>query len=321
MGMACSAQSVLPDSTPNTDALHVLTALPFTLAVASELADGTSLVIDHIPTNGRRPSSLPSYLERTGDRFAEYFVSADASVSIGKLWPDDPLYTLAREYSIQIIDIDATKPWSLRLEGIAVAAQPTQDAPWAAIDSPASNRVLAPPPPSIYFWHSLANAARSVEIVGNDLIRLAPQSERSKIADNLTRFRDELLDTRRIFEARLTDIPDPTIAALTADFVYLTNDFGIFVDSYFLKQDVDWTDSDLSAFSGYLEENDIKVVLHKWEPDARIRQAISDGGATLAILDPIDLGIVGDAGVEPDSYQQLFRRNLETLWSTLEAAN
>ena len=151
-------------------------------------------------------------------------------------------------------------------------------------------------------------------------MRLAP-ADASKIEANLVSYRRELLELKREYETKLAELPDVTVYALGPGLVYLTTDLGIFVDGYFLKQDINWTDADLEGFASYLREHDIGVVVHQWEPSEAIRAAIAKAGAQLVVLDLGDAGIVEDGRHAADGYSRLLRANLEALYRALRAAN
>ena len=291
----------------------VLTALPVTYSISYALAEGTSIRVENVPERGRRLNALPNLLHQRTDQFTEQFATADAVVTIGKLWHADPLFVAVRSANIRVIDIDATKPWSTTLEGISVALEPRQNVPWA--DAGQNERS-----PSLYFWLSPANGARMAEIIANDFMRLSPQ-DRPILERNLTGVRRELLDLKLEYELSLAELEDVTVFALASEFVYLTTDMGLYVDGYFVKQDIDWVDGDLSNLADYLRNNAIRVVIHKWEPDERIQAAIRDGGAGLVVLDPLDAGLVEDGRLATDSYFRLLRTNLDTLYQALGAAN
>ncbi len=110
------------------------------------------------------------------------------------------------------------------------------------------------------------------------------------------------------------------VFALTGDFVYLTNDMGLLVDGYFIKQDVRWTKSDLDGLTKHLRDNHIKVVLHKWMPSDAIQNAVQRrrreaGGA----------GCRGSRhgramdSLAADGLQQILRKNLEAVHAALQA--
>ena len=291
----------------------VLTALPATYSISYALAQGTSIRVENVPERGRRMNALPNLLNQRADQFTEQFAEADAVVTIGKLWNEDPLFVAVRSANVRVVDIDATKPWSTTLEGISVALEPRQDVPWAEADRGERS-------PSLYFWLSPANGARMAEIIANDFMRLSPQ-DRPILERNLTNVRRELLDLKLEYELNLAELPDVTLFALASEFVYMTTDMGLYVDGYFLKQDINWVDEDLSAFADYLRNNAIRVVIHKWEPDETIQAAIRDGGAGLVVLDPLDAGLVEDGRLAADSYLRLLRTNLDALYQALRAAN
>ncbi len=200
------------------DGVVVLTALPATYSVAHGLADGTGIVVENLPERGRRMSALPNLLNQSADRYADTLSRADAVVTIGKLWREDPLFIAARRFNIRVIDIDATKPWSTTLEGISVALEPRQSAPWA--ESDAGTRE-----PSVHYWLSPANGARMAEIIAADLLRLSPEDQ-AAIEANLAALRRELLGLKVEYELKFAELADVTLFALASEFVYLTNDMG-----------------------------------------------------------------------------------------------
>jgi ABC-type Zn uptake system ZnuABC Zn-binding protein ZnuA len=309
-----AAGSVVADEPPSE--VTVLTALPVTYSVAAALTAGTHVTVQNVPENGRRMNAQHNYFAQSAPRLAEQFAAADAVVTIGKLWQDDPLFVAARSANIRIVDIDATKPWSDTLEGISVAFEPQSDAPWSAPETAAPRAAT----PSVYFWLSPSNGARTAEIVGQDLMRLAP-ADAPRIEANLAAYRRELLDLKRDYETKLAALPDVTVYALGPGLVYLLTDMSIFVDGYFLKQDINWSDSDLASFSRYLKERGIKVVVHQWEPSEPIKAAISAGGAALVVLDLGDGGIIENGRLAPDGYARLLRSNLDALYEALRSAN
>ena len=287
----------------------VLTSLPVTYSLTSALLKDTGIQVQNLPERGRRLSGLPNYFNSRADRLADTFAAATAVVTIGKLWPGDPLYMAARQSNIRIVEIDATKPWSNTLEGVTVAMEPHSTAAWSEQNATAQT-------PSVWYWLSLTNAVRSADIVAGDLVRLFPGVEQQIIANQLE-LRGSLLDMQRRYELALASVPDITVYSLAPELVYFTSELGLFVDGTFFKQDIDWTDEDLEAFESYLRDNRIPVVLHKWEPEQPILQAINGAGAELVVLETLDAGVVEGGNMVADSYQRLMEENLENLLSAL----
>ena len=247
----------------------VLVAIAPLYSLAKPLVEGTDIALTLVPDEARSMSAQSTLFTRQADRFAEQFAAADAVITMGKLWAGDPLYTAAREVNIRVVDIDASKPWSHELDGVAVA------------NSPVSKMV------SPYFWLSPSNVIRVLDIVGHDLERLYPDHA-ATISANLEQQQADYLQLKNDFEQRFIEVADPVVYALTDQFVYLTSDLGIFVDDYFVKQDIDWTADDYAQLTNALKDAGITVVLHQWEPSAEISQAITAAGARLLVLDTLE---------------------------------
>jgi ABC-type Zn uptake system ZnuABC Zn-binding protein ZnuA len=180
-----------------------------------------------------------------------------------------------------VVAIDAAKPWSHELDGVSVANSPVTS-------------TMSP-----YFWLSPSNIIRILEIVGYDLQKLYP-AEAGTIKANLDQEKASYVRLKNDFEQRFVAVADPLVYALTDEFVYLTSDIGLFVDGYFVKQDIDWTADDYSNLTKALTSSGVKVVIHKWEPTAEIQQAITAAGATLLVLDTLETTDDFRAGLEQD---------------------
>ena len=125
------------------------------------------------------------------------------------------------------------------------------------------------------------------------------------------------MNLRSDYQRRLIETGDDTVFALTGDFVYLTNDMGLYVDGYFIKQDIRWNETDLEMLTNHLTQRDIRVVIHKWLPSDAIQSAVSEAGATLVVLDSGDPGMVEDRQLVTDGLQQILRKNLDAVYSAL----
>jgi ABC-type Zn uptake system ZnuABC Zn-binding protein ZnuA len=307
------------------DETVVLTALPVLYSMARALTEGTSTVVRNLPETGRPMSSLESYFTLQAERLAPEFESAEAVITIGKLWRDDPLYVAAREANIRIVEIDATKPWSTTLEGVALALEPVDNVPWAdgAGSSVGESKAAgAARGLAVYYWLSPANGAQAADIVARDLMRLAPR-DAPRIAANLAAFRARVLDLKRRYEIELAALSDVTVFALTRDLVYLTTDLSLYVDGYFTKQDIHWTADDASALTERLRDRGIRVVLHRWEPAEPIAAAIAAAGAQLVVLEVGDVGdpsMSADGALAEDGYLRLLETDLEALARALRSA-
>lgn len=307
--------AVLPESyAQERTGLLVLTAMQPTYSLASALASGTGIEVVNIPEDGRSTLALESWLERRGDRLAGIFGSADAVITIGRTWFGDPLYTVARKYNIRVVNIDASKPWSTTMTGVSLIKLPDNQPPWGSdVDSANEDETAS------HFWMSYSNAIRMADIIASDMARMLP-GVAGQIAANQAELKSKLLAERSALESVLLELDDIRVFALADEFVYLTNEFGIFVDGYFIRQDIQWTPGDFAGLTGHLKETGVRVVLHKWEPSEEIRAAIDAADARLVVLNTGDPGLEEDGRLAADGYQRILQQNLRMVIDALAGA-
>ena len=284
----------------------VLTGTQATYSIAKALTAGTPVEVVNVPADGRQLSLLKDYIERRKEALAPTFVAATAVVAVTNALPGDPLYRYAREANVRIVGIDAAIPWSLDRPGVALADTPASNVAWGSDTDPVAT-ATAP-----YFWLSVSNAIRMGDLVAHDLAALFPEVG-AAIAKNLDALKRSLLAMRNGYQQRLIVSDADVVFALTGDFVYFTNDLGLFVDGYFVKQDVRWTPEDLTNLTRHLRDHGIRVVVHRWQPSEAIQEAVRAGGATLVVLDAGDPGIVVDRALAPDGLQRILDGNLNAL--------
>jgi ABC-type Zn uptake system ZnuABC Zn-binding protein ZnuA len=284
----------------------VLTGTQATYSLTVALTAGTPVRVENVPADGRQLGALKDYIERRADALAPRFAEATAVVTLTNALPGDPLYRFAREANIRVVDVEAAVPWSVDEPGVALANAPASNVAWGS-DTDSSAAAVAP-----YLWLSISNVIRMGDIIAGDLEALFPDSA-AAIAANLEALKRSLLELRGEYQAQLIESGADVVFALTGDFVYLTNDMGLYVDGYFIKQDVRWTDADLAMLTQHLRDNAIEIVLHKWQPSEPIQAAIRAAGAELVVLDTGDSGLVVDRGLAPDGLQQILRKNLDAI--------
>ncbi|PZW71527.1 ABC-type Zn uptake system ZnuABC Zn-binding protein ZnuA [Pseudomonas sp. URMO17WK12:I1] len=280
---------------------RVLVALPALYALTASLSQGTHIETVRIPGDAAVPmESLANALSRLEPAV---FQQADAVLTLSSLWRADPLYAAARRHNLRIVEIDASRSWAPVKPGVAVTLTPASDVPWAA----AEERNVGEPSP--YAWLGPVNAMRMSAIIAADLARLSPE-DAAQIARNHDTLENRLRQLKTEYGPRLAQIADLRVLSLAGEFTYLFGEFDIFVDGWFIRQDVDWSPADRDALTRYLREHDIKVVVHKWAPDAAIAQAVEAGGARLLILDAGNPGILANAS---KSYDELLRADLDAV--------
>jgi hypothetical protein len=289
----------------------VLTGLQATYSIAKALTAGTPIVVQNVPADGRELSMQKDYISRRAEALRQQFAAATAVITVTNALPGDPLYRFARDANIRIVNIDAALPWSLDIPGVALADSPATNVKWAMDPDPAESAAAR------CFWLSVSNAIRMSDIIAHDLAALFPDYA-AGITGNLDSLKRSWLQLRGKYQDQLMDA-GRDVFALTGDFVYLTNDMGVLVDGYFIKQDVRWTKADLAALTRHLRSNGIRVVLHKWLPSEAIRKAVADAGARLVVLETGDPGMISGDALATDGLQQILVRNLDAIGSALRA--
>ena len=114
-----------------------------------------------------------------------------------------------------------------------------------------------------------------------------------------------------------TELESLEVFGLTNVFPYFTNDLNLHVVSYFLKDDFYWTEEDISNLKIRLQQDKIKVVIHKWEPKPEIVQAVKDAGARLVVLNSMDPALGKEGRIDPDGYLKSMLNNLEIIAKSL----
>lgn len=296
-----------PSAFAQGDPQQVLVALPALYALTAALGEGTHIEVVRVPVDAAVPmESQANALSRLPPAV---FQQAVAVVTLSSLWRADPLYATARRHNLRIVEIDASHSWDSFKPGVAVTRVPSNDVPWAGARD--GDGGLSP-----YAWLGPVNAMRMSALIAADLARLAP-ADAPQIERNLVALDGRLRQLKAHYGDRLLKVPDLRVLSLASEPVYLFGEFGVYVDGWFVRQGIDWTDADRAALTHYLREREIRVVIHKWEPDAKIAQAIKDGGARLLILDIGNPGMLADAA---NGYEALLSSNLDALLAAFAPA-
>ncbi|QDH68586.1 metal ion ABC transporter substrate-binding protein [Pseudomonas azotoformans] len=296
----------LPSAFAQVGQQQVLVALPALYALTSTLGEGTRIEVVRVPLDAAVP--MESQANALSRLEPAAFQNAVAVVTLSSLWRADPLYATARRHNLRIVEIDASHSWDSLKPGVAVTRTPSNDVPWAGNRNGDGG-------PSPYAWLGPVNAMRMSALIASDLARLSP-TDAPRIARNLAALDGRLRQLKADYGARLLQVPDLRVLSLASEPVYLFGEFGVYVDGWFVRQDIDWTDADLAALTRYLREREIRVVVHKWAPDARIAQAIEDGGARLMILDIGNPGLLANTA---NGYEALLGTNLDALLAAFAA--
>jgi ABC-type Zn uptake system ZnuABC Zn-binding protein ZnuA len=271
--------------------LRVLASLPITYGLGEVLLKGTDVSLERAtPANLPGSRQTAYFTGRGAPALAKLASDADAVIGLRSLWPDDPLYPIARRSNIRIVEVDAARPVDGALPGIAV--QP---------DNKVDGLNSQP-------WFSSNNMGRMADVMAADLVRLAPKAK-PKIDANLASLKQRLLKLSADSEARLANVDNLCVMSLSDHFGYLIGGLNLELIGQDARADAEWTPEALKQLGATLKDNDVTVVLHHRQPSDALKAVIAGSGSRLVVLstdaeDPVaelegnvDLLIKGLSGV------------------------
>lgn len=262
---ARAAQAEAPPAAPA--AATVLAAHPVVHALTSSLAQGTGIRVERAAPANLPATRLSSYFNgRGGVALHKAAASADAAVGLRSIWPDDPLYAVARRSNIRIVEIDAARPLDGALNGIALQSDARPGGQFAA-----------------YPWLSIVNLGRMADIIAADLGRLSP-ADSTRIDANLAGIKRTLVELNAKSQAGLAQAENVAVISLSERLPYLIAEFNLDLVETDARDDQAWTPEALAALTGKLKDNGAAAALTHREPTPELRQAIEAGGARAIVL-------------------------------------
>ncbi len=249
-----------------TQPVRILASLPITYGLGASLLDGSVVQLQRAAPANLPASRQPSYVAGRGagalDKAAR---DADAVIALRSLWPDDPLYPLARRSNIRIVEVDGARPVDGALPGIALRND--------------GGDALASQP-----WLNINNLGRMADVIAADLGRLAPEAK-PQIEANLATLKQRLLKLSAASENRLAELDNLSVASLSDHFDYLIDGLNLDLVELSVAKDAEWTAETLAQLSADLRDNDVAAVLVQRQPPADLAKAISDGGSRLVLIE------------------------------------
>ncbi|MGH8375593.1 MAG: metal ABC transporter substrate-binding protein [Pseudomonas sp.] len=246
--------------------LRVLASLPITYGLGEVLLKGTDVSLERAaPANLPGSRQTAYFTGRGAPALAKLADDADAVIGLRSLWPDDPLYPIARRSNIRIVEVDAARPVDGALPGIAV--QP---------DNKVDGLNSQP-------WLSSNNMGRMADVMAADLVRLAPEAK-PKIDANLAALKQRFLKLSADSEARLANADNLSVISLSDHFGYLIGSLNLELIGQDARADAEWTAEALKQLGTTLRDNDVAVVLHHRQPPDALKAVIAGSGSRLVVL-------------------------------------
>ncbi|RFP81103.1 metal ABC transporter substrate-binding protein [Hydrogenophaga borbori] len=266
--LAAHAQTAAPAApsaaTPAAPA-RLLVAHPVVASLTQAVVQGTGIaVLRPVPETLPANRQLAFFGSRGAAGLAQAARQADAVIALRSIWPDDPLFPLARRQNIRLIEIDAARPLDASLPGIALreGADPAAALPW--LDA--------------------VNLGRMADVIAADVSRLVPHA-RPRLQDNAAALRQRLLAVTARSEARLARAANLSVFSLSDRLDYLVSGFNLdLVGTDSREDDAAWTPEALAALTQRLRDGSVAAALHHREPPIAVAQAVQAAGARLIVL-------------------------------------
>ncbi|QUM82275.1 ABC transporter substrate-binding protein [Moritella sp. 5] len=249
-------------------AADILTATPVTYMLATELTKGTAITTQYLPPKRYGISRLPNWFSSKGATLTEKAaIDAQVSITLGAVWPQDPLFVHARKGNIRMIEVDASQAISPRAQG--VAALRLEDGS------------ISP-----YTWLNPTNLTRMTAIVSQDLQQVWPQ-QAATIASNQQAL---MMSVRHLINQQQTMLLDneiDSVVLLSSELEDFASGNQLFVVERLTKPELEWSAADKQQLVKLLTEDDSLWVLTSKRASKQLKTLVPNPARILTI-DSID---------------------------------
>ena len=225
-----------------------------------------------------------------------------ACITLRSCSPDSQVFNYLRSKNIKIIEIDCAAPAEANRRNASL------------IEFPQGNSFSQNKKYYQNIWLGPSNIMRILDIIAEDLSRIVPENK-ERISHNLRKTKKEISIIIAKFQKAFSQFNNTDIITLSDDFAYLANDFELFTTDTFTDDGRAWSENKLSALRNSIIDNDVKVIIHKWQPDQSVIAAIKAVNAQLIVLDPVNQTVITD-----NTLLQILEGNLEKLHKSFTAS-
>lgn len=249
-------------------AADILTTTPVTYMLATELTKGTDITTQYLPPKRYGLSRLPNWFSSKGATLTEKAaIDAQVCITLGAVWPQDPLFVHARKGNIRMIEVDASQAISPRAQG--VAALRLEDGS------------ISP-----YTWLNPTNLTRMTAIVSQDLQQVWPQ-QAATIASNQQVL---MMSVRHLInqqQAMLLDNEIDSVVLLSSELEDFASGNQLFVVERLTKPELEWSEADKQALVELLTDDDSLWLLTS-KKASELLKALVPNPARILTIDSID---------------------------------
>ncbi len=220
-----------------------------------------------------------------------------ACISLRSISGNSGLYSYLRAKNIRIIEIDCGNPPEKNRRSVSVIVK----------NESATTGMK-------YYedsWLSPVNAQCMLDLMAQDIIAIAPEWKDLVIA-NQQKMKQQITVLPNEFNNKLSAYDNLDVVTLCDCFQYFIQSFQLYLLAVFPDNGRAWSEERLNKLSKFLKDNEVKIVLHRWEPNADVTAAIKGAGAELVILDPLDY-----LAASGKTYYSQMKGNIDSLEKAL----
>ncbi|MCW8331742.1 metal ABC transporter substrate-binding protein [Photobacterium sp. SDRW27] len=255
-------------SSVSAQAEDILTATPVTYMLASELTKGTAITTGYLPPKRYGVQRLPNWFNGKGaEQVASAGKDAKVAITLGAIWPQDPVYIHARQGNIQIVEVDASQSISPRAQGVAALR-------------------LEDGTTSPFAWLNPTNLTRMAAIVSEDLQKVWPEQAKAIEANQ----QQLMLEVRNLINQQQKDLMEAdidSVVLLSKELEDFASGNQLFVVDRFTKPELEWTEQDKKALTTLLQDDDSLWLLTSKKVSEQLK-AIVPKPERILIVDSID---------------------------------
>jgi len=259
-------------------AKDIITSTPVTYMLASQLMQGTTITTAYLAPPRYGIERLASWYAGKGEMVTyQAGEKATVAITLNALWPQDLLFSYARQGNIKLIEIDASQSISPHAKGIATLK-------------------LAGGEASLYTWLNPNNISTMASIVANDLQRVWPEYA-SIIEKNQQKL---LLNTRLLInqqQQKLFDNEIDSVVLLSPQLEDFASANQLFVVQRLLKAELEWSEEDKLTLQTLLQASPHLWLLTTRKTSKQLTALLPDY-SNILVIDSIDRW--GDVGINSD---------------------
>jgi hypothetical protein len=264
----------------------VLTSLPVTYLLTSQLLQGTNLSVAYLPSPRFSLNRHLSWFESHQQEVAQKAESALAVVTIASIWPQDPLYPQVRQFNVRIVPIDAAQAISPRAQAVASLRN--------------KEGTLSP-----YVWLNPVNLTTMLNIISQDLQQIFPQHAQ-RIADNQSQSAAAITALMLANQQFLFDQEIESVVLLDPALLDFAAGYSLYVHGHLFKPELEWNEQDKKQLKQWIEQDPSAWIVATRAQSKQLKQILPQFSRYL-LVDPIQRF---DRGFELSSPWQRWRFTL-----------